>query len=84
MRSDRSSPGDQIDDEHDKRNDQEKVNQAAGHVEAEPQDPQDQQDDENRPEHSRTPYRERSTVIQLLPLQPLDAASGGVHTHFYQ
>lgn len=49
--SDRRSAGHKIDHEDDERNDQEQVNQAAGDVEAEAEEPQDQQHSKNCPKH---------------------------------
>jgi hypothetical protein len=46
-----TASGDQVDDQNDQRDHQQKVNQAAGYVKAEAQNPQDQKDDENCPEH---------------------------------
>jgi hypothetical protein len=60
-------PRDQVDDQHNQRNNQQNVNQAAGNMEAEAQKPQNEEDDKDCPEHSysfftlRTPEnRDRS------------------------
>jgi hypothetical protein len=45
------APADQVDDQDDHGDDEKKVNQAAGDVEAETQEPQDQNDYKNCPEH---------------------------------
>ena len=49
----RSSSSDQVDNQHDHGRDQQQVDQAAGHVEAESQKPENQQDGKDCPEHIR-------------------------------
>ena len=46
-----AASGNQVDDEDDQRDDQQKVDQAAGDVKAEAQKPQHHKDDENCPKH---------------------------------
>lgn len=46
-----AASGNQVDDQHNQGDDQQKVNQSAGDVEAEAQDPQNQKDDEDCPKH---------------------------------
>ena len=49
--NDGSAAGDQVDDEHDQRGNQQQVNQAAGYMQAEPEEPQNQQNGKYGPEH---------------------------------
>jgi hypothetical protein len=75
---DRPATGDQVDDQHDNGDDQEQVNETAGHVKAESQDPEDQQDYEDCPEHAITsPFldttRPRETTQTPGAHQRLDA-----------
>jgi hypothetical protein len=50
--SDRALPtANQVDDQNHQRYYQQQVNQAAGDVQAEPQEPQNQKNNENRPKH---------------------------------
>jgi hypothetical protein len=44
-------PGDQVDDQDNERYDQQKVNQAAGDMEAETQQPENEKDDKDCPKH---------------------------------
>ena len=57
-RSKRPASADQVDDQDDHSDDEKEVDQAAGDVEAETQDPQNQQNYKDSPEHSRSPYFE--------------------------
>jgi hypothetical protein len=50
-----STSGDQLDDQDHNGDDQENVDQSAGDVEAEAEDPQNQQDYKNRPKHACSP-----------------------------
>ena len=47
---------DQVDDQHHNSDDQQDVNQAAGDMEAESQDPEDQKDHKDSPEHALSPF----------------------------
>jgi len=49
--NDGSAAGDQVDDEHDQRGNQQQVNQAAGYMQTEPEEPENQQNRKNGPEH---------------------------------
>ena len=50
-RKSRPSSGDQVDDQDDERYDQQNVNQGAGNVEAETQQPENEKDDKDCPKH---------------------------------
>src|SRR5262249_23676783 len=49
--NDGSAAGDQVDDEHDQRGNQQQVNQAAGYMQTEPEEPENQQNGKYGPEH---------------------------------
>src|SRR5437764_473423 len=49
--NDGSAAGDQVDDEHDQRGNQQQVNQAAGYMQTEPEEPKNQQNGKYGPEH---------------------------------
>lgn len=49
-----ASSGDEVEDEDDQRYDQQEVNQTAGNVEAEPEDPKNQDYDKNCPKHGNS------------------------------
>jgi hypothetical protein len=51
-----SASGDKVDDQYDHGYHQQDVNQAAGHVETEAQNPQKQKDYKNRPKHAQSPF----------------------------
>jgi hypothetical protein len=54
MQLDCAAPGNEVDQEHDHRNDEQQVNEAAGHVEdSPPQQPGDEQDDSEPDEHRK-------------------------------
>jgi hypothetical protein len=66
----RPSAGDQVEDKDDQRYDQEKMNQAAGYMKAEAQEPQNQNDNKNCPEHSPPFLHTAGTRVQNLPRAP--------------
>lgn len=63
--SNRRPPGDEINHQHNQRDDQQHVDKASRHMEAEPKEPQDQQQHKDNPKH------EIAVAIQILNLQPV-------------
>ena len=62
-----SSSGDQVNDQHDHGCDQQQMDQAACHMEAESQEPENQQDGEDCPEHI-WPSLSKSSIDKMGPL----------------
>jgi len=55
-----AAAGDQVEDEDNDGDDQQNVDQAAGNVKAEAEEPQDDEDDEYGPKHDRLPLIRRA------------------------
>jgi hypothetical protein len=55
-RLDGSATGDEVDDEHNQRNDQQQVNKVSGESTNRTDQPKNEQDYKNRPQHSFSPF----------------------------
>ena len=80
----RSASRDQLDDQYDYGHNQQKVDEAAGHVETETQNPENQKYYKDSPKHARSPYANRrrqglvcSTAASLHWMQIIGAARTG-------